>query len=121
MDRAVIQKGRSKDVKYQFIPLCPLDHHTQEIHAHMSHFLHISPLKKCAAKYFFYEPAVACCTGSAKAQRNMHRDVIKWILVLMSHMLKLLHWIMAQMLRCNLKASPTYARSDAQIDLFPFK
>lgn len=27
----------------------------------------------------------------------MRRDVIKWILMLMSHMLKLLHWIMARM------------------------
>lgn len=35
----------------------------------------------------------------------MHRDVIKRILMLMSHMLKLLHWIIARMLECTLKAS----------------
>lgn len=46
-----------------------------------------------------------CCKGSDEAWRNMHRDVMKWILMLMSHMLKLLHWIIAQVLQCTLKSS----------------
>lgn len=67
------------------------------------------------AEYFLSEAVTVCCIGSAEAQRNMHRDVSKWILMLMSHMLKLLHWIMAGMLQCDLKAS-TQMWNDVQSD-----
>lgn len=68
------------------------------------------------AEYFLSEAVKVCCIGSAEAQRNMHRDVSKWILMLMSHMLKLLHWIMVRALQCDLKAS-TQMWNDVQSDL----
>lgn len=50
-------------------------------------------------EYFSSRCAAARRSGSDGALRNMHRDVIKWTLMLMSHMLKLLHWIIPLMLQ----------------------